>query len=114
MSILALMHGYPDRIGKRFVFAGNYTGPKSYTNTANIATTGDPIQLPGFQNYIDSMSFSSVSVSGTYLVRFRPSGPGPRATWKGVWYTISSGTEVTNTTDLSGETVIVDGHGGVY
>ena len=114
MSLLALFHGYPDYIGKRFAFAGNYVGPKSYTNTSNIATTGDPVSLPGFQNYIDALDFSSVSLSGTYLVRFRPSQAGPRASWFGVWYTISSGTEVTNATDLSGETVLVQGFGGVY
>lgn len=114
MSTLSLFHGYPDYVGKRFTFAGNYVGPTSYTNTSNIATTGDPFQLPGFQNYIDALDFSSVSVSGTYLVRFRPSGAGPRATWKAVWYTISSGTEVTNATNLSAETVIVKGLGGVY
>lgn len=114
MSLFALFKGYPDYIGKRFAFAGNYVGPKSYTNTANIATTGDPVQLPGFQNYIDSMSFSSISVSGTYHVHFRPSAAGPRATWSAVWTTISSGTEVSNAVDLSAETVIVEGHGGVY
>ncbi len=114
MSLLGLFKGYPDYIGKRFAFAGPYVGPKSYTNTSNIATTGDPVQLPGFQNYIDALSFSSISVTGTYHVHFRPSAAGPRANWFAVWTTISSGTEVSNAVDLSAETVIVGGLGGVY
>lgn len=114
MSQIALFKGYPDSVGKRSIFAGNYVGPKSYTNTANIATTGDPVTLGPFGYYIDVIGFGGNTVSGTYAVRFRASGSGPRATWKAVWFTVSSGTEVTNATDLSAETIIVGGLGGLY
>lgn len=114
MSLITYQHGsYPDLVGRRSIFAGNYVGPASYTNTANIATTGDPVQVGPFNYYIDAIH-ATVSVSGTYLVRFRPSGPGPRATWKAVWVTISTGNEVTNATNLSAETVIVSGFGGLF
>jgi|SRR5579859_641300 len=115
MSLISYQHGeYPDLVGRRSIFCGNYVGPKSYTNTSNIATTGDPIQVGPFNYYIDILFESSVSVSGTYLVRFRPSSAGPRATWKAVWITISTGNEVGNATDLSAETVIVGGFGGLF
>jgi hypothetical protein len=110
MPNLSLLHGYPDYVGKRFIFASNYTGPKSY------ATGGDPVTLPGFQNYIDSIENSAgLSVSGTYIFRAIPSAPGPRATWKLKWYTAAAPqTEVSAATDLSAETFIVSGTGGVY
>ncbi len=104
---LTLLHGYPDRIGKRFAWCGNYVGPKPYV------TGGDPVALTPFQNYIDSMH-GSLSVSGTYFIRPIPSGAGPRATWKAKWIVVSSGNEVSNGTDLSAETIILDGLGGVY
>src|ERR1017187_6222198 len=114
MSLIQYQHGsYPDLVGRRSIFCGNYTGPKPYTNTANIATTGDTVTVGPFNYYIDTIH-ATESVSGTYLVRFRPSGPGPRATWKAVWVTISTGSEVANGTDLSAETVIVSGFGGLF
>ena len=105
---LNLYPGYPDRIGKRFAFAGWGIGPTSYNTT-----TKDPIALPGFQNYIDVLH-GAITVSGTYQLRAIPSGKGPRATWKLVWVTASTQTEVTAATNLSGETVILGGLGGVY
>ena len=109
MALIALFKGYPDYIGKRLAFAGSYTGPKSYV------TGGDPIQLPGFQNYIDSIDGARASVSGTYVVTPIPSVAGPRATWKLKWSTYAAPqTEVAAATDLSGESFIISGLGGVY
>ncbi len=104
---LTMLAGYPDRVGKRFVWAGFGVGPTSY------ATGGDTVALPGFQNYIDAM-FGDLTVSGTYYVRSIPSVAGPRATWKVKWFITSSGAEVTAGTNLSAETVMLSGLGGVY
>jgi len=107
---VTLLKGYPDRVGKRFVWAGFGTGPSSY------ATGGDSVDLGLFQNYIDSIDSSGIlTVSGTYIVRAIPSLGGPRATWKLKWYAASSPqTEVTAATNLSAETVMISGKGGVY
>ena len=114
MSLITYQHGsYPDLVGRRSIFCGNYVGPTSYTNTGNNATTGDSISVGPFNYYIDTMH-GTVSVSGTYLLRFRPSGPGPRATWKAVWIVQATGVEVVNGTNLSAETVIVSGYGGLF
>ena len=102
-----LQADYPEYIGRGFAWCGPYVGPKSY------ATGGDPVVLNRYNNYIDSMH-GSVSLSGTYLVRPVPSQAAPRRTWKVKWIVISTGNEVANTTDLSGETVILDGLGGVF
>ncbi len=106
----ALLQGYPDYVGKRFIWAGNLTGPSSY------ATGGVNLTLPGLQNYIDSVDTNgSLSVSGTYVYRAIPSGNGPRATWKLKMYTAAAPqTEVTNATDLSAEKFNIAGKGGRY
>lgn len=105
-----LLDGYPDRVGKRFIWAGFGTGPSSYV------TGGDPLTLPGFQNYIDSVDSSGIlSVSGTYIIRAIPSIGGARATWKLKWYTAAAPqTEVSSTTNLSAETFMISGKGGTY
>ena len=110
MALLSLFKGYPDYIGKRYAFCGKYTGPKSYS------TGGDTVTLPGLNNYIDSIENSAgLSVSGTYIFRAIPSVSGARATWKLKWYTAAAPqTEVSAATDLSAETFIVSGIGGVY
>jgi hypothetical protein len=108
MTQIAYQHGsYPDLIGRRSAFAGNLVGPKSYV------TGGDPITIQQFNYYIDFVQFSD-SVSGTYTVDAVPSGPGPRATWKAKWCLFSSGAEVSPGTDLSAETVIAGGLGGLF
>jgi hypothetical protein len=107
MSVIALLHGYPDRVGKRFNFAGDYTGPSSYV------TGGDPIVLPGFQNYIDSIQ-GDFSTDGTYYLHFINSGAGPRATWKAKWIVSATNAEVAAATNLSAESARVSGLGGVY
>ncbi len=105
---LRLLPGYPDKIGKRFAFAGSGVGPTSYSQT-----TKDTVTIPAFQNYIDVLH-GAVSVSGTFLVRAVPSGAGPRATWKLTWVVISTGNEVANAVNLSAETVVLGGFGGTY
>ncbi len=106
--VITLLNGYPDRIGKRFAWAGFGHGPTSYSQTV-----GDAIEMPGFQNYIDAV-FGGVSVSGTYFVIAQPSAQGPRSTWYVKWFTASSGAEVSNAVDLSAEKVQIGGFGGVY
>jgi hypothetical protein len=76
---LTYLHGYPDRIGKRFAFAGYGNGLASYT------TGGDLIVLPSYDNYVDAVFGPVYSVSGNYLVTPIPSGYGPRQTWKLKW-----------------------------
>ncbi len=106
--VITLFKGYPDRIGKRFAFAGVGAGPSSYNST-----TKDVVSPFAFNTYIDSLH-GATSVSGTYIVRAIPSVGGVRATWKLVWVTASSGTEVSNAVDLSAERIILSGLGGMY
>lgn len=108
MTQIAYQHGqYPDLIGRRSCVAGNIVGPKSY------ATGGDPVQVGQFNYYIDHM-VGSFSVSGTYYGIAIPSGPLPRATWKMIWRVTSTNAEVSSTTDLSAETMIVSVLGGLF
>jgi hypothetical protein len=112
---LTFLHGYPDYIGKRFAFVGYGSGPASYVNTATFKTSGDPVLLPRYDNYIDSLNGDYLSVSGNYLVRFVGSAVGARATWVAHWYPIATpGTEVANAVNLSAEQVQFGGFGGVY
>jgi len=113
--LLTLLKGYPDRIGKRFAFSGSGLGPASYVNTGTATTSGDPVAIPAFQNYIDSiLSGGSLSVSGNYYQRPQSSGAGPRATWVLRYFVTSTNAEVANNVNLSAETFIVSGFGGVY
>lgn len=103
-----LLNGYPDVVGKRQIFAGFGTGPKSYSRV-----TGDPVTVPGYQNYIDQLQ-GSISVSGTYEAIPQPLGTGARQSWIYRWYVVSTGVEVANAVDLSAESVSVSGYGGTY
>jgi hypothetical protein len=105
---LVMYKGYPDKVGRRQIFAGSGVGPTSYSQT-----TGDPITVPQFQNYIDAVHMSQ-SVSGTYYARVQPSGAGPRQTWKAKYYVVATNAEVANAVNLSAETFIVSGFGGTY
>ena len=107
---ITLYQGYPDLVGRRFVWAGSFSGPSSYP------TGGSAFTLPGFQNQIDSVDTSGIlSVSGTYVYRAIPSGIGPRATWKLKMYTAAAPqTEVSDATDLSAERFVISGKGGRY
>lgn len=75
---LTFLQGYPDYVGKRFIFAGYGTGPASYL------ATGDPLPFPRYNNYIDIV-FPSRSISGAYLIEAVPSGYGSRQTWSLLW-----------------------------
>lgn len=103
-----LQDGYPDNIGRRYAFCGDWNGPASYSQA-----TGDKVTLPQFQNYIDKLD-GSVSVSGTYFVRAFPSAAGPRSGWVLHWYVLATGSEVNNATNLSAEVVKLSGFGGSF
>lgn len=83
---LTLLKGYPDYVGKRFIWAGFGTGPASYVNG-----TGDPLQIPRFQNYID-LVIEALSASGNYIVAGLATSVGPRLTWNLIWKFSSTGT----------------------
>lgn len=107
--IVTLNQGYPDYVGRRFLWAGYANGPSSYT------TGGETLTVPGFQQYIDSVDSSGIlSVSGNYWGQAIPSGSGPRATWKFIIYAAGGFTQVTATTDLSAEVFQLSGKGGRY
>lgn len=105
---LNLYKGYPDKVGRRQIIAGYGIGPASYSQT-----TGDVLQAPQFQNYIDSL-FISESVSGTYYARPRPANQGPRQAWQIRYYVVATNAEVANAVNLSAEKFIVSGFGGTY
>lgn len=106
---LTLLHGYPDYVGRRMIFAGYGKGPASY------AATGDPIAPIRYGNYYDIV-FESLSVSGKYAVRALPSTFGPRATWNLLWSTVAGAIAgVATATAGSGQTpgtYVVNGTGG--
>jgi hypothetical protein len=107
---LTFLNGYPDYVGRRFIFCGFGNGPSSYD------INGDPISpLPRFANYIDIV-FSVLSVGGAYAITAFPSSHGPRAIWRLLWSgiagTIASVAETTPGTDMTPGTYIIDGTGG--
>jgi len=106
---------YPDKVGKREIFCVSVKGPSSYVNTSTFATSGDPFgtNALGFGRYIDIV-FEAMSISGTYIVRGVPAATGNRSLWNLHWFTASSGTEVSNTTNLSAESVQIGGYCGIY
>lgn len=112
---LNYLKGYPDRIGKRFAWCGYGTGPKSYVGGV---TGGDPITLPSFDNYVDTVESSGIlDLSGLYIVFFYPSLVGSRPTWYARWFSFTTsgvGAEVTNATNLSTKSIQISGLGGVF
>ena len=106
---LTLLKGYPDFVGKRATFVGFGTGPASYSQT-----TGDVIQFPLTNWYIDAINGSPMTVSGTYFVRPQPAGTGARQAWTLHWFVTSSGNEVGNATNLSAEKLQIGGAVGQY
>ena len=112
---LTCLHGYPDKIGRRFAFSAYGNGPKSYTNTGTNATSGDIVSPAGlgFNRYIDCL-IGDLSVSGTYYVHAQSAGVGARQTWRLRWFVTSTNAEVANGVDLSAEQVQVSGFGGDY
>lgn len=71
---LVYLHGYPDRIGRRFSWAAIGTPP------ASAPAAGDPIALPSFNNYIDSCDIGT-SISQAFTGAAAPSVAGSRASW---------------------------------
>jgi hypothetical protein len=107
--LLNLLKGYPDFVGKRATFVGYGNGPASYSQTG-----GDVVQFPLPNYYIDCITSSVNSVSGTYFVRAQPAGTGARRTWGLYWYTASSGAPVGNGVSLAAEQVQIGGFCGQY
>lgn len=105
---LQLLHGYPDYMGKRYAFVGFGNGPKSYV------TGGDPITLPGFQQYIDLLMSGGFAVSKTYYVDAVQAAVGARQVWKLIWTVAATDAEVAAAVDLSAESIQVGGFGGDY
>lgn len=103
---IVLNQGYPDRVGRRYIFCGNAVGPTLYV------TGGVALNIGQYNNYIDVV-FPALSVSGTYELRGIASGAGPRATWKAKIFVVSTGAEAA-AIDLSAQTFIVGGFAGVY
>jgi hypothetical protein len=106
---ITLLHGYPDYVGKRFIFAGYGSGPASYL------ASGDPVALSRYGNYIDLL-YSGISVSGIYSLRPLPSFAGARASWVYLWaYVPGAISALAITTAGSGQTpgtYIVNATGG--
>lgn len=90
---------YPDFVGRRQIYVGSGTGPKSYNST-----TGDVIALGDPRLYIDAVLGAPLSVSGTYFVRPQPAGTGVRQSWTLHWYVTAGGAEA-GAIDLSAEKV---------
>lgn len=91
----------------------NHTGPKSYTTggeTLGASNTQTGISMFGLAD-VDLILGGSLSVSGSYWVMAQPVGTGTHKQWKLLWFTATAGvpslTQVTNGTDLSGETVVI-------
>jgi hypothetical protein len=110
---ITFLKGYPDYVGKRFIWAGFGNGPASYANTGTNATSGDVIVFPRFQNYID-LVLGDFSVSGTYYVHAQQATVGARPAWRLRWYVAATNAEVANLVNLSAEQIQIGGFGGVY
>lgn len=106
---VTLLHGYPDRIGRRAAWVGVGNGPASYVG-GNTPT--DQILVGVFQFQIDSVTDISISASGTYYAVAQPSVAGVRATWNLRYFTTATGAEVANGTNLSAQSFVISGFGG--
>ena len=106
---LTFLKGYPDYVGRRFIFAGYGSGPASYV------AAGDPIALPRYDSYIDTV-FPAFSVGGGYEVDPIPSGYGSRQTWNLLWTsvlgTVASVAQNAAGTGMTPGTYIVNATGG--
>ena len=117
MPVGSLQKGYPDYVGKRFIFAMPYTGPAVYP------LGGEVVAMPRYNNYIDSINSGGLSVSGNYYLRGIPSAPNlsgsaasgfARATWKVQVFAVANNQQVGAGTNLSAEIFQLTGFGGVY
>lgn len=101
---------YPEFVGRRGIFVGIGTGgPVSYSQT-----TQDPISIAQNPYYIDAFAGDALTVSGTYIVRFKAAATGVRQAWTAVWYVAATGAQVTATTNLSAEKIQVGFFGGQF
>lgn len=122
--------GYPTDIGNKHLEIFDHKGPSSYGNIGTNSGTGDVINASdlgwgGFDRF--SVAFGAYSESGNYIIKvFTTSattvpavspplgGAFPKVVLQ--WFTTSAAfgaisTEVTNTTDLSGETIRIEAFG---
>lgn len=115
--------GGRDVWGGRGVFFAQYQGPASYVNSATYATSGEIIDSVGALTELGAANTPlrgieaiphTVTVSGTYLIRFSPNAVGAAGTplgppkrWFAHWYVISTGAEVANAVDLHTEVALV-------
>lgn len=104
---ITLLNGYPDFMGRRMAFAGYGNGPSNYTAGAD-----DPITVPGYERYIDSVAGGVISTDGTTVAMAHPSGYGPRQTWNLQYYVASSMAQASG--DLSGKVFQIGGFFGNY
>lgn len=114
--------GGRDVWGGHGVFLAQYQGP-TYVNSGVFGTSGEIIDSVGALTELGAANTplrgidaipSICTVSGTYLIRFFPNAAGaagkpfgPPKRWFAHWYVISTGAEVGNGVDLSGEFAIV-------
>lgn len=91
---LQYLHGYPDRIGRRFAYVAIGTGP------ASAPSAGDPVQLPSYNNYIDSCTVGE-SISTYFQARAVPNAAGARASWS-VKYTFNTVTSANTSINAAG------------
>lgn len=71
---LVYLHGYPDKIGRRFAWVAVGTPP------ASAPAAGDPVTLPSFNNYIDCCDIGT-AISQAFTGAAAPSVAGARAAW---------------------------------
>jgi hypothetical protein len=109
---VTLFHGYPDRVGKRSIWAGTGNGPASYTG--GNSPTDQVLLNAGLQFYIDCVTEVTISQSGTYYAVGQPTTAGIRSNWFLRYFTTTNGAEVGNSTNLSAEKFVLSGFGGYY
>lgn len=117
MPVGTMQKGYPDYVGKRFIFAVPYIGPALYV------VGGETVALPRYNNYIDYINSGALAVSGNYFLRAMPGAPnlsGPaaggfaRVPWKVRLFATATNVEAAAGTVLSAEVFQLTGFGGVY
>ena len=112
--------GYPQPRGEKYDMMWDHYGPSSYSNKFTNSGTGDAIVntdlgVGGFERV--GVSFGGYSQSGNYWAKAiltaasNLGSAAPKFTL--IWYSVSPafstvGNEVSNTTDLSAETVRLD------
>jgi hypothetical protein len=109
---ITFLKGYPDYVGKRFVFVAYGSGPASYVQVTATGG-GDPLVLPVYGAYLDFVG-GATSVSRTYTLRPVPVAVGNRPSYRLQWIVVATGLEVAGGVNLSAESAQIGGFGGVY